>query len=44
MKLKLAHLLSLVQRRVELADRALSAISLKADKIVPRVHPSRQRD
>ncbi len=39
-----ASLLSLVQRRVELADRALGAISLKADKIVPRNHPSRQRD
>ena len=39
-----ASLLSLVQRRVEQADRALGAISLKADKIVPRNHPSRQRD
>ena len=39
-----ASLLSLVQRRVEQADRALGAIFLKADKIVPRDHPSRQRD
>lgn len=37
-------LMSLVQRRVEQADRALSEISLKADKTVPRDHPSRQRD
>lgn len=39
-----ASLLSLVQHRVEQADRALGAIFLKADKIVPRNHPSRLRD
>lgn len=39
-----ASLLSLVQRRVGQADRALGAIFLKADKIVPRNHPSRQSD
>ena len=33
-----------VLKRMEMADRILGAISLKADKIVPRNHPSRQRD
>ena len=39
-----AALLSLAQRRVEIAVRVLDAISSKADKIVPREHASRQCD